>query len=85
MIRRHQGAKMEEVHAQSKPTKIGLSDFSRLGRVRVCFKKFVCLGKIWSYRSKELRPTAYINIGHDRLLSNINKINRMFTFHTLCP
>jgi hypothetical protein len=26
MIRRHQGAKMEEVHAQSKPMKIGLSD-----------------------------------------------------------
>jgi hypothetical protein len=47
MTRRYQGAKMEEVHAQSKPTKIGLSDFFRLSRVLVGFGDFVCLGKIW--------------------------------------
>jgi hypothetical protein len=27
----------------------GLSGFSRLDRVRVCFGDFVCLGKIWLY------------------------------------
>jgi hypothetical protein len=47
MTRRHQRAKMEEVHAQSKPTKTRLSDFFRLSRVLVGFGDFVCLGKIW--------------------------------------
>jgi hypothetical protein len=58
---------MEEVHAQSKPVKTGLSDFCRLDRVREGIGDFVCLGKIWSYLTKELHLTAYISICHGRL------------------
>jgi hypothetical protein len=55
----------------------GGSGFSRLDRIRLGFEIWFVLGRFSRIRVKELRPAAYISVGHGRLMyhNNRNKNN----------